>query len=100
MCPVFASTKRARRIHSSVPFAFRFGVVSYAGTAVLRRGLKKGNFTTVAVVFNRRASIVNSICSLVPGLECAVSTLAKAINFLRSGENVVVVAFPTCLSPT
>ena len=82
------------------PSCFIFGALCYTGTAVLRGGLKKGNFTTVAVVFNRRASIVNSICSFVPGLECAVSTLARAINFLRSGENVVVVAFPICLSPT
>jgi len=35
----------------------------------------------------RCASIVNSICSLVPGLENSVPTLASAINFFSSGEN-------------
>lgn len=41
----------------------------YTGTAVFRAGLKKGSFTTVAVVFKRRDSMVSSICSLVPGFE-------------------------------
>ena len=71
----------------------------YTGVAVLRLGLKKGNDTTVAVVFFRCASIVNSICSLVPGFEYSVFTLASAINFFNSGENAVVVAFPTWRSP-
>src|SRR5271157_3723695 len=71
----------------------------YTGTAVFRFGLKNGNGTTVAVVFMRCASIVNSICSLVPGLEYSVPTLASAINFFSNGENAVVVALPTCLSP-
>ncbi len=48
----------------------------------------------------RCASMVNSICSLVPGLEYSVPTLASAINFFNSGENAVVVALPTCLSPS
>ena len=36
-------------------------VQDYTGTAVFRLGLKNGNGTTVAVVFLRWASIVNSI---------------------------------------
>src|SRR5512137_1983985 len=71
----------------------------YTGTAVFRFGLKNGSGTTVAVVFRRCASMVNSICSFVPGLENSVLTLANAINFFNSGENAVVVAFPTCRSP-
>src|ERR1019366_2621691 len=71
----------------------------YTGTAVFRFGLKNGNDTTVAVVFIRCASIVNSICSLVPRFEYSVPTLASAISFFSSGENAVVVALPTCLSP-
>jgi len=39
---------------------------SYTSTAIFRFGLKNGNGTTVAVVFIRWASIVDSICSLVP----------------------------------
>jgi len=50
------------------------------------------------VVFILCASMVNSICSLVPGLEYSELTLASAINFFSSGENAVVVALPTCLS--
>ena len=71
----------------------------YTGTAVFRFGLKNGSVTTVAVVFMRCASIVNSICSFVPGFEYSLLTLANAINFFSNGENAVVVAFPTCLSP-
>ena len=72
---------------------------NYTGVAVFLLGLKNGNWTTVAVVFIRCASMVNSICSFVPNFENSPLTLASAINFFNSGENAVVVAFPTCRSP-
>ena len=71
---------------------------SYTGTAVFLSGLKNGIFTTLAVTVCRTASMVISICSLVPICECAVSTLASAIIFFSTGDHVVVVALPTCLS--
>src|ERR1700722_9268238 len=70
----------------------------YTGTAVLRSGLKNGIFTIFAVTLCRIASMVISICSLLPIWECAVSTLARAIIFFNTGDHVVVVALPTCLS--
>ena len=45
------------------------------------------------------ASIVISICSGVPGFAYSVSTLASAIIFFRIGDQLVVVALPTCFSP-
>ena len=41
---------------------------TYTGIAVFLSGLKNGIFTTFAVAFCRMASIVISICSLVPSL--------------------------------
>ena len=72
---------------------------AYTGTAVFLAGLKKGSFTRVAVTFCRTASTVTSICSFVPGAEWAVSTLASAIIFFKTGDHVVEVAFPTCRLP-
>ena len=43
--------------------------------------------------------MVISICNLVPICECGVPTLASAIIFFSTGDHVVVVALPTCLSP-
>jgi hypothetical protein len=71
----------------------------YTGTAVFLAGLKNGIFTIFAVTFCRIASIVISICSLVPSLECEVSMLASAIIFFSTGDHVVEVALPTCFSP-
>ena len=71
----------------------------YTGTAVFREGLKKGILTILAVTLWRMASMVISICSLVPSLECEVSMLASAIIFFKTGDHVVDVAFPTCFSP-
>ncbi len=64
-----------------------------------RRRSAHRTVTTVAVTFCRRASIVSSICSCMPGLEYGVSTLASAIIFFNSGDHVVEVARPTCLPP-
>src|SRR6476646_12281381 len=69
------------------------------GVFVFRSGLKNGSFATFAVTFCLTASIVISICNFVPGCACAVSTLARAIIFLSSGDHVVEVALPTCLPP-
>jgi hypothetical protein len=69
------------------------------GTAVFLAGLKNGNFATVAKAFSRTASIVTSICNLVPGCEYAVSRLARAIIFFSTGDQVVEVAFPTWRLP-
>ena len=77
-------TEKARRCHTS--------------TTVFLAGLKNGTFTTSAVTFCRMASIVISICSLLPSCECALSMLASAIIFFRTGDHVVVVALPTCFS--
>jgi hypothetical protein len=71
----------------------------YTGTAVFLAGLKKGVFTIFAVTFWRMASMVISICSLVPSFECEVSMLARAIIFFNTGDHVVDVALPTCFSP-
>src|SRR5205085_6005848 len=70
---------------------------THTGIAVFLGGLKNGNFTTVANAFCRAASIVTSICNLVPGFAWAVSTLANAIIFFSTGDHVVDVAFPTWL---
>src|SRR5579863_1489776 len=70
----------------------------YTGVAVFRGGLKKGRAVTFTLVFSRTASIVTSICSDVPGLEYSVSMLASAIIFFRIGDQLVVVALPTCFS--
>src|SRR5271156_165103 len=69
---------------------------TYIGTAVFLAGLKNGIFTILAVTFWRMASMVISICSLLPSLECEVSMLASAIIFFRTGDQVVDVALPTC----
>src|SRR5579872_198617 len=74
-------------------------VQDYTGVAVFRDGLKNGKVVTFTFVFNRIASMVISICSAVPGFEYAVSRLASAIIFFSVGDQLVVVAFPTCLSP-
>jgi hypothetical protein len=66
-----------------------------AGITVFLGGLKKGSFTTVAAALCRVASTVISICSLMPGVEYAVSMLANAIIFLSTGDQVVDVALPT-----
>jgi len=47
-------------------------------TAVFLFGLKNGSGTTVAVVFIRCASMVNSICNFVPTFENSPFTLASA----------------------
>src|SRR5690349_16694571 len=65
------------------------GTRFYTGVLVLRSGLKNGSCATVAVTFWRTASIVISICSFVPGLDWAVSTLASAIIFFSIGDHVV-----------
>src|SRR5579863_2229824 len=72
---------------------------THTGTAVFLAGLKKGIFTILAVTFWRIASIVISICNLVPSLAWEVSMLARAIIFFRIGDQVVDVALPTCFSP-
>src|SRR5260370_986464 len=71
----------------------------YTGVAVFLTGLKNGIGTTFTFVFSRIASIVISICSCVPSFACPVSTLASAIIFFRIGDQLVVVALPTCFSP-
>src|ERR1700694_6084224 len=73
--------------------------IHYTGVAVFLGGLKNGSVVTFTFVLRRIASIVISICSEVPGFECSVSTLARAIHFFRIGDQVVVVALPACLSP-
>ena len=65
--------------------------------AVFLSGLKNGTFTTFTPTFCRMASMVISICNLFPIFACAVSTLARAISFFSTGDQVVVVALPTCL---
>src|SRR5271156_6325989 len=82
-----------------VTFSTPTGGRRYTGVAVFLGGLKNGSAVTFTFVFNRIASIVISICNCVPSFECAVSTLASAINFFRIGDQLVVVALPTCLSP-
>src|SRR5581483_7746411 len=69
------------------------------GVAVFLAGLKKGSFVTVTGTLWRTASIVISISSRVPGSECSRLTLASAIIFFSSGDQVVDVAFPTCVPP-
>ena len=71
----------------------------YTGTAVFRGGLKNGSFVTTAAAFWRTASMVTSMSSFMPGFECAVSTLARAISFLSTGDQVVEVALPTWRLP-
>src|SRR5580658_1435755 len=71
----------------------------YTGVAVFLAGLKNGSPVTLTFVFSRIASIVISICNWVPSFECSVSTLASAIIFFSTGDQLVVVAFPTCFSP-
>src|ERR1700686_5823678 len=73
--------------------------IHYTGLAVFLGGLKNGSVVTFTFVLRRIASIVISICSEVPGFEYSVSTLASAINFFRIGDQLVVVALPTCFSP-
>lgn len=68
---------------------------SQTGTAVFLAGLKNGSFTTVALAFWRIASTVISICNCVPMEEYEVSTLASAIIFFSTGDQVVEVALPT-----
>ena len=43
--------------------------------------------------------MVISICSDVPGFAYSVSTLASAISFFNTGDQLVVVAYPACFSP-
>src|ERR1700678_4541272 len=76
-----------------------FGGGPYTGVAVFRGGLKNGSAVTFTSVFSRIASIVTSSCNCVPSFECSVSTLSSAINFFRIGDQLVVVALPTCFSP-
>src|ERR1700730_504992 len=71
----------------------------HTGVDVFLAGLKNGIAVTFTFVFRRIASIVISICNCVPGFACSVSTLASAISFFRIGDQLVVVALPTCLSP-
>src|ERR1700733_14270911 len=73
--------------------------VIYTGVAVFLGGLKNGKVVTFTLVFSRMASIVISICSDVPGFAYSRSTLARAINFFKTGDQLVVVALPACLSP-
>src|SRR6202167_554817 len=73
--------------------------LAYTGVAVFRSGLKNGSPVTLTFVFSRIASIVISICNRVPSFACSVSTLASAIIFFRIGDQLVVVALPTCFSP-
>ena len=72
---------------------------TYTGVAVFLKGLKNGSLVTLTFVFSRIASIVISICNCVPSFEYSVSTLASAIIFFKIGDQLVVVAFPTCFSP-
>src|SRR5579864_5174477 len=69
----------------------------YTGVADFLGGLKNGSVVTFTFAFRRIASIVTSICRGVPGFENSVSRLASAIIFFRVGDQVVVVALPTCL---
>ena len=45
----------------------------------------------------RRWSTVNSIWSFVPGRPASAATVASAIIFLSVGDQVVLVALPTCM---
>ena len=71
---------------------------NYTGVVVFRGGLKNGSVVTFTFVFRRTASMVTSIWSGVPGLEYSVSILASAIIFFRIGDQLVVVALPSCFS--
>src|SRR6516162_11063541 len=91
-----------RRLHLGLPSPRQLGPParprrsSHAGgVAVLRGGLKKGSFVTVALTLCRTASTVSSIWRRVPGAACSRWTLASAIIFLSSGDQVVEVALPT-----
>src|SRR5271166_1953337 len=68
----------------------------YTGDAVFRNGLKNGSVVTFTFVLSRIASIVISICNDVPGFAYSLSTLASAINFFSTGDQLVVVALPAC----
>src|SRR5205814_10172550 len=92
--PAAQHTQATTRTRSAAPGSERH----YTGTAVFLAGLKNGSFTTLTVTFCRIASIVISICSLLPSCECAVSMLASAIIFFNTGDHVAVVALPTCFS--
>src|SRR5271154_6639684 len=98
--PPVACPERSRR--GCPPGEARLGVFRwqrYTGDAVFLGGLKNGSAVTFTFVFNRIASIVISICNCVPSFECSVSTLASASIFFKIGDQLVVVALPTCFSP-
>jgi hypothetical protein len=66
------------------------------GTAIFLAGLKNGIGTTFAETVWRTASTVISMLSVDPTAELSRLTQASAIIFLRVGDHVVEVAFPTC----
>src|SRR5579863_1702292 len=84
-----------RTAEGGCPYIFTI----YTGVAVFLGGLKNGIATTLTSIFNLMASMVTSICNCVPGFAYSVSTLASAINFFSTGDQLVVVALPACFSP-
>ena len=77
--------KTIKPYESSIAMQKSMPSLNYIGTAVFLAGLKNGSFTTFAVTFCRMASIVISICSLLPSCACAVSMLASAIIIFITG---------------
>src|SRR5574341_191253 len=64
--------------------------------ALFLSGLKNGNAITLAGAYRRLCSTVTSSMTRFPGLACAVSRCASAMYFLRSGDQQLLVAYPTC----
>src|SRR5438874_5703986 len=91
--------RNIRRECRTKPLRRTDSITAYTGTAVFLVGLKNGIFVTFAAAFCRTASIVTSIWRVVPSFANAVSTLASAMSFLRTGDHVVEVALPTCRVP-
>src|SRR5688500_15672988 len=62
-------------------------------------GSKKGSFRTHAFTRLRRCSIVISSSSSVPGLPSDECTWPSARYCFRMGDQVPLVAYPTCFPP-
>src|SRR5262249_52162857 len=94
------AASRAREVGGAdepvVPSADDDRVVALRLHDRLRSGLKNGLSTTRAVRVRRWYSTVCSILRLAPTAECAASTLAIARFFFRIGDQVPLVARPTC----
>ena len=67
--------------------------------ARLRGGSKNGSAFTATPTCLRSWFTVNSISSFVPGAASSADSVASAIIFFRVGDQVLLVAFPTCLPP-